>query len=262
MRPIALSIAGSDPSGGAGIQADLKVFHAGECYGTAVITALTVQNTTGVQAIAPVEAALVAQQLTALFDDLPVAAAKTGMLSTPAIVAAVADACAAKPELPLVIDPVVRAGSGNALAVGDVLAALRGRLLPLATVITPNLDEAAALTGRAVTDRASMADAARALVDAGARAALVTGGHLPDRPVDVLCLDGLVHALDAPRIVVARTHGTGCTLTAAITAHLAHGHAVADAIARAKAYVGRALQSAPRPGHGAQPLDHHAAFHG
>ena len=256
MRPIALTVAGSDPSGGAGIQADLKVFHACETYGAAVIAALTVQNTRGVTAVVAIDPALVEQQLAAVLDDLVVAAAKTGMLADPRTVELVATRFAAVPATTLVVDPVIRSGGGATLAVGDVLAAIRRYLLPVTTVITPNLDEAAALTGRPVTDVPSMRDAARALVDAGARAALITGGHLPERPIDVLCLDGVLHEFDGTRVAIARSHGTGCTLTAAITAHLAHGHALADAIGRSKDYVTRALRTAPIIGHGARPLDH------
>ena len=256
MQPIALTVAGSDPSGGAGLQADLKVFHACDVYGAAVVAAITVQNTRGVYAVVPIDPELVEQQLAAVLDDLAVSAAKTGMLADPLTVAIVARRFAALPAIALVVDPVVCSGGGVTLAVGDVLLAIRTVLLPVATVITPNLDEAMALTGRPVTDVASMRDAARALVDAGARAVLITGGHLPDRPVDVLGLDGTLHELEGTRIPIERSHGTGCTLTAAITAHLAHGHTLADAIVRSKEYVTRALRTAPAVGGGARPLDH------
>lgn len=256
MPPVALTVAGSDPSGGAGLQADLKVFHAFGVYGAAVPTALTVQDTTGVHALHPLDAALVAAQLDAVLDDLTIAAAKTGMLATPAIVDAVARCFAARPAIPLVVDPVARAGAGQSLASGDVLRAIREILLPRSALVTPNLDEAAALVGRPVADVAGMRDAAHALLDLGARAVLVTGGHLPGRPTDIFAAAGVTQALDAPRVAVGRTHGTGCTLTAAITAALARGDTLPTAVTTAKAYIGDALAGACAVGRGALPLDH------
>src|SRR5262249_41607209 len=194
--PVALSIAGSDPSGGAGIQADLKTFHAFRVYGTAVITALTVQNTRGVRAVHPVPPDVVVAQLDAVDDDLRIAAAKIGLVPTPDLVAALAARLRRRPLPGVVLDPVLVAGSGDALAAADTVAALDA-LLPCATLVTPNLTEAAALTGRAVRDVAEMADAARALAEHGAAAVLVKGGHLPGRPVDVLLAGGIVHDLDA-----------------------------------------------------------------
>lgn len=256
MSPVALTVAGSDPSGGAGLQADLKVFHAFGVYGAAVPTALTVQDTSAVHAVHPLDPALVAAQLDTVLDDLTIVAAKTGMLATPAIVAAVARCFARQPAIPLVVDPVARAGAGQSLASGDVLRAIRDVLLPHCALVTPNLDEAAALAGRPVTDLAGMRDAAHALLDLGARAVLVTGGHLPGRPVDVFATAGVTDTLDAPRIAVGRTHGTGCTLTAAITAALARGDILTTAVSTAKAYVGDALAGAYAVGRGALPLDH------
>jgi hydroxymethylpyrimidine/phosphomethylpyrimidine kinase len=253
---IALSIAGSDPSGGAGLQADLKTFAAYRVYGTAVVTACTVQNTRGVQATHPVSPEIVGAQLAAVLEDLAVGAAKTGLLPDGATVRAVAAVLAGRPALPLVVDPVLVSTSGHALAGDSTLAALRHTLLPIAALVTPNLAEAAALTGRPVGTREDMRRAARALVDAGARAALVTGGHLVDSACDVFCDGTHVHDLDAPRITTASSHGTGCTLAAAVTAGLARGEALDAAVVRAKRYVTRALAGARPLGGGLHLLDH------
>jgi len=253
---VVLTIAGSDPSGGAGLQADLKVFHAHRCWGAAVVTALTVQDTTRVHAVEPVAPALVAHQLDVVLADLDVRAAKTGMLGTPDVVDVVAARFAARPPIPLVVDPVLVASAGQSLAAAGVVAALRTRLLPVAALVTPNLAEAEALLGRRVADVDGMRDAARALVDAGARAALVTGGHLPDRAVDVLYDGRAVHVLDAPRLHVGPTHGTGCALSAAIVARLAAGDALVDAVAAAKRWTHAALAAAVAPGHGRRSPDH------
>jgi hydroxymethylpyrimidine/phosphomethylpyrimidine kinase len=252
---VALTIAGSDPSGGAGIQADLKTFHAFGVYGTAVLTALTVQNTRGVRAVHPVPPDVVLAQLDAVDDDLRVAAAKIGLVPTPALAAALADRLRRRPLPNLILDPVLVAGSGDALGAEGTAAALHA-LLPCSALVTPNLEEAAALTGRSVRDPAGMADAARALVDLGAPAALVKGGHLPGRPVDVLLAGGVLQTLDAARVAVARTHGTGCTLSAAIAAGLAGGLDLVAAVARARRFVQRALAAALAVGGGARSLDH------
>jgi len=251
-----LSIAGSDPSGGAGIQADLKTFHACGVYGAAVVTSLTAQNTVGVRDRRDVEPAFVAAQLTAVLDDLPVAAAKTGMLPNAGVVAAVVEVLRARPIPALVVDPVLVATSGVALADPTTLEALRDGLVPMSSVVTPNLLEAEALTGRPVRTHAEMREAARALVAMGARAALVKGGHLPDRACDVLAIGGTIHELDAPRIDVGATHGTGCTLSAATAAGLAAGLPLLDAVTRAKRYVTRALVASVPLGRGSRPLDH------
>jgi hydroxymethylpyrimidine/phosphomethylpyrimidine kinase len=253
--PVALSVAGSDPSGGAGIQADLKTFHAFSVYGAAVITAVTVQNTYGVRAVHAVPPDIVLAQLEAVDDDLAVSAAKIGLVPAPELAAALAARLARRPLPRLVVDPVLGAGSGDPLVAAGTDAALRA-LLPHATLVTPNLSEAALLTGRPVRDVATMADAARALIDLGAGAALVTGGHLADRPVDVLVAAGVVHRLDASRVPLPRTHGTGCTLSAAVVAGLAAGEELVAAVARAKRFVHDALSIAPAVGGGARPLDH------
>lgn len=253
--PVVVSIAGSDPSGGAGIQADLKTFHTFDVYGAAVLTSLTVQNTTGVRGRQDVDPAMVVAQLAAVQDDLPVAAAKTGMLPTPETIAALAAHLRQRPLTALVVDPVLVATSGDALATASTADALRA-LFPLAALVTPNLPEAAALTGRAVDDLAAMRDAARALRDLGAAAVLVKGGHLPGRPIDVLATACGIVELDAPRVEPAVAHGTGCSLSAAIAAGLAAGRPLEEAVGRAKRWLGRALAAAPALGHGARPLDH------
>jgi len=253
---VTLTIAGSDPSGGAGIQADLKTFHAFGVYGTAVIAALTAQDTTAVRAVTSVDPGLVAAQLDAVLDDLAVRATKTGLLASVPVIVAVADRLRAHRGGPLVVDPVMVATSGDRLAEPAALETLRDLLLPLATLVTPNLAEAAALTGRPVTDLGGMRDAARALVDRGTRAALVTGGHLAGAPIDVLCADGLVHDFEGTRRPVGAVHGAGCTLSAAITAGLAEGRTLADSIVAAKRYVEAAIGSAAALGRGSRPLNH------
>ncbi len=258
MRVAVLSIAGSDPSGGAGIQADLKTFEALGAYGAAVVTSLTAQNTTGVRGRHDVPAAFVAAQLDAVLEDLTIAAAKTGMLPDAAIVDVVAERFRRASAPPLVVDPVLVATSNDALTAASALPAIRDRLLPIATVVTPNLAEASALVGRPVTTVATMRDAARALVERGARAALVKGGHLPDRACDVLATAEGVYEIQAPRHPVGRTHGTGCTLAAAIAVELARGRGVLDAVRAAKAYVGRAIAGSFAVGRGSRVLDHGA----
>jgi hydroxymethylpyrimidine/phosphomethylpyrimidine kinase len=253
--PVALSVAGSDPSGGAGIQADLKTFHAFGVYGAAVVTALTVQNTRGVRAVHPVAPDVVIAQLDAVDDDLTIASTKLGLVADAALAAALAARLERRALPNLVVDPVLVAGSGDALASAGTATALRA-LLPHAVLVTPNLAEAAALTGRRVEDVAGMREAARALVGHGARAALVKGGHLPDRPIDVLLVGTDVHELDAARIPSGPTHGTGCTLSAGIAAALADGADLLAAVMRARRFVHRALAAAPRMGGGSRPLDH------
>jgi hydroxymethylpyrimidine/phosphomethylpyrimidine kinase len=253
--PIALSVAGSDPSGGAGIQADLKTFAAFEVYGAAVLTCATAQNTTGVRATGELPVELIAAQLDAVLDDLAVGAVKTGMLGRAEIVAVVAERLA-RARLPLVVDPVMVATSGDALLADGGVAALRERLLPLARLVTPNLAEASVLCGRPVRSLADMREAARQIADLGPRAVLVKGGHLAGAACDVLLDDGALHELAAERIASGPLHGSGCTLSAAIAAGLARGDALAEAVARAKHYVHDAIRGALRVGQGARPLDH------
>ena len=254
MTAIALTIAGSDSSGGAGIQADLKTFSALGVYGASVITALTAQNTRGVDGIHDVPPEFVARQIDSVFSDLAVNAVKIGMLSQPAIIAAVAAGLDRHGARNVVLDPVMIAASGAALLVPEAVETLRRVLVPKALLVTPNLPEAAALTGRPVSTASEMRDAARALTDMGARAALVKGGHLPDAAVDVLWDGVSFHELTAPR-VPGIFHGTGCTLSAAIAVYLARGTQLRDAVAQAKRYVTDAIADSPARGRGARPLD-------
>jgi hydroxymethylpyrimidine kinase/phosphomethylpyrimidine kinase len=251
---IALTIAGSDSGGGAGIQADLKTFQRFGVYGTSVITAVTAQNTLGVRAVHPLPAELVAAQLAAVAEDLPPAAFKTGMLATAALVREVAAGIARHDLANYVLDPVMVATSGDRLLDPDGERELE-RLLPLATIVTPNLAEAAILAGFPVVDAASMEQAGHRLVAAGAAAALVKGGHLAGNAlVDVLVTSAGVQRFQHRRIATTSIHGTGCTLSAAITAGLALGRSLQDAVATALDYVRRAIAQAPGLGAGAGPL--------
>jgi hydroxymethylpyrimidine/phosphomethylpyrimidine kinase len=254
VRTVALTIAGSDSSGGAGIQADLKTFAAFDVHGASVVTALTAQSTQAVRAVAAVAADFVGAQLDAVLDDLDVAAAKTGMLDRVEVVATVADRLRRRPVPHLVVDPVLVASTGATLLAPAGVDALRTLLLPLATLVTPNLREAETLTGRPVRDVAGMRDAARALVDAGARAALVTGGHLPGDPIDVLHDGRALHELPGVRHPGPSPHGTGCALSAAITARLARGDGLIAAVRTAKAWVADAIAATTPLGRGAPPL--------
>lgn len=259
LEPAVLTIAGSDSSGGAGIQADLKTASALGTYGASVVTVLTAQDTTGVQGIWPVPPAFVLDQLRSVARDLDVRAVKIGMLGDAALVAAVADGLAAElPGVPLVLDPVLVATSGDRLVPEDAVAALRERLVPRATVVTPNLPEARLLTGEDDPARAGAV-----LVAGGAAYALVKGGHAPGREVtDLLVAADGVDRLTAPRVDTRHTHGTGCTLSAGIAARLAQGDDVPTAVAAARAYLHRALVHGAtrsvslRPGAGHGPVDH------
>jgi hydroxymethylpyrimidine/phosphomethylpyrimidine kinase len=255
--PIALTIAGSDSGGGAGIQADLKTFHAFGVFGTSAITAVTVQNTLGVTGVHPVPVDVVRAQIAAVADDLPPAACKTGMLATAELVRAVA-ASIREHRLPnYVLDPVMVASSGDVLLEGGAARAIVGELLPLATLVTPNLDEAAVLVGAPVEDEPAMRRAAEMLVEMGARAALLKGGHLrAGELVDVLYDGREWHAWRHPRRQTRSTHGTGCTLSAAVAAGLAHGRPLARAVGEALDYVQRAMAAAPDLGRGHGPLNH------
>jgi hydroxymethylpyrimidine/phosphomethylpyrimidine kinase len=258
MQPIALTIAGSDPSGGAGVQADLKTFHQFGVYGEAVITLLTVQNTVSLEYFETVPAVVVLHQLRAVLDDIPPCAAKTGALGNREIIEAVSQG-AADFQFPLVVDPVLVSQHGKLLAPHDAWQAIRDRLIPCATLVTPNLAEAAELTGFEVADIDGMYRAARRLHDMGAKAVLVKGGHLEGDAVDVLYTTGFTREFRASRIETPHTHGTGCTYSAAITAALARGAFLEQAVAHAKAFVTEAIRSAPRLGRGSGPLNHHAS---
>jgi hydroxymethylpyrimidine/phosphomethylpyrimidine kinase len=254
---IALTIAGSDSGGGAGIQADLKTFHQFGVYGTSVIAALTAQNTRGVRAVESVPEAMVAAQLTALAEDLTPHALKTGMLAEAALVRLVAKAIRENGWQPLVVDPVMVASSGQRLLTTEAEDVIRESLVPLAALVTPNLDEAAVLTGRVVHDVPTMERAGETLVRFGAAAALVKGGHLGgDTLTDVLVTpDGIRH-FTRTRIPTGSTHGTGCTLSAAIAAGLALGRPLETAVADGLDFVNRAIARAPGLGGGHGPLDH------
>ena len=257
--PVACTVAGSDPSAGAGIQADLKTFAACGVYGATVVTAVTAQSTLAVGAVHPVPAVVVTEQIDAVATDLAPAAWKTGMLGGAELVHAVADGLRRHRAANLVVDPVMRSTSGRPLLSGGGVAALRSALLPLATVLTPNLEEAAALLRRPVDDLAGAREAARALCAFGPRLVVVTGGHLPgDRVVDCVFDAGVGVGLelDNPRVPGPGTHGTGCTLSAAIAAFLARGTSPLDAVASARAYLQEALLRAPGLGRGNGPLGH------
>jgi hydroxymethylpyrimidine/phosphomethylpyrimidine kinase len=256
MPAVVLTIAGSDPSGGAGIQADLKTFQAFGVYGAAVITSLTAQNTVGVRSRHDVPAGFVAAELDAVLDDLTVDAAKIGLVPDADVIEVLAERLRARPPRALVVDPVLVATSGDPLTAPSALGALRRCLLPLASLVTPNLAEAEALAGLPVRTVRDMREAATALVAHGARAVLVKGGHLAGRACDVLVTATGVHELDAPRLETGPVHGTGCTLSAAIAAELALGRSLLDAVRSAKAYVHQALAVPLAIGHGSRVLDH------
>jgi hydroxymethylpyrimidine/phosphomethylpyrimidine kinase len=255
--PRLLTIAGSDPSGGAGLQADLKTFHAYGGYGMAVVTALTAQNTVGVRGVHAPPASFVADQLEAVLDDCPPAAVKTGMLFSAEIVTAVADVLAARSAAPLVVDPVMVATSGDPLLQQDAVDAVRERLLPLAAVVTPNIPEAELLAGTTIVDREAAQEAAEALLGTGAGAVLVKGGHGREDSVhDVLCAPGAQPKwLSGPRFPVD-AHGTGCTLSAAIAAGLGWGRELHEAVGDAWTFVHEGLRLAVPVGAGAVPLNH------
>jgi hydroxymethylpyrimidine/phosphomethylpyrimidine kinase len=258
MRGRVLIVAGSDSGGGAGIQADIKTVTALGGYAATAVTALTAQDTLGVHGVHPVPPDFIARQMALVLADIGADAVKTGMLGDASVIEAVAAVLESNARgVPLVLDPVMVAKGGARLLDEDAVSALATRLLPLAFVITPNLPEAEVLTGRRITGPADMEAAARDLVARGARAALVKGGHLEAvEVVDVLADADGVRRFSAPRIDSRSTHGTGCTLASAIACSLAQGMALADAVARARAYVRRAIETAPGFGKGHGPLNH------
>lgn len=253
--PRALTIAGSDSGGGAGIQADLKTFAALGVYGLSALTAITAQNTEGVRAALDLPPALVEAQIDAVLEDIGADVAKTGMLSNPAIIEAVAGRIR-KWGLRVVVDPVMRAKGGASLLQPEAVATLRSVLLPLAEVVTPNLSEAEVLTGQRIETLDDMRAAARTIYALGPRHVVVKGGHRASEPVDVY-FDG-DHFIEfrAERIETPHTHGTGCTFSAAIAAFLARGLSVEEAVARSKRYVTEAIRHAPGIGHGHGPTAH------
>jgi hydroxymethylpyrimidine/phosphomethylpyrimidine kinase len=259
VRAIALTLAGSDCSGGAGIQADLKTFAAFQVYGAAVLTALTAQNTHGVTGVLAVPPDFIAKQISAVVSDLNVGAVKTGMLGDRATVDAVADAVERHGLMPLVVDPVMVATSGDVLLAPDAVDAVRQRLAPLATVLTPNLLEAAHLTGEEpAQSQADMQRQGEKLLSLGAKSVLVKGGHLSGDSTDLLVTSNGTRAFTAVRLDTRNTHGTGCSLSAAIAACLARGHDVPASVERAKDFVWHALQAGRDLGVGSGngPLDH------
>lgn len=258
--PRVLSIAGSDSGGGAGIQADLKTFSALGCYGMTAITALTAQNTQGVRAIHGVPPDMLRQQIDAVVEDIGLHAVKIGMLHAPEIVHTVAEAIDRHALVNVVLDPVMVATSGAVLIENPAIAALVRELFPRADLVTPNLDEAALLVGRPLNDERDMEAAAHELLAMGARAVLLKGGHLRGEVVSDLLLTpgGALTWMRAPRIHSANTHGTGCTLSSAIAAHLALGASLPEAVQAARAFVRAALEAGAkvRTGAGSGPLNH------
>lgn len=257
MTPVALTIAGSDPSGGAGIQADLKTFHQFGVYGEAAITLLTVQNTCSVAEVVLVEPRLVRAQVEAVLDDIPPRAVKTGALGSAAIIETVAS-LAPRLNAPLVVDPVMISKHGAPLIAADASAVLAEKLLPLASLVTPNLHEAEALAGRPVRSPEEMEEAARRLHGRCGAAVLVKGGHLEGEAADLLFDGKEVHWYRAPRLDTPHTHGTGCTYSAAITACLACGLPLHAAVERAKRFIAEAIRTNPGLGRGSGPVNHHA----
>ncbi len=256
--PVALTIAGSDSGGGAGIQADLKTFTVLGVYGMSALTAVTAQNTVGVRGVAMLEPSFVAQQIDAVLDDIPCDAVKTGMLGTAEIVRTVAERLIAHDAANLVVDPVMIAKSGDRLLADEARAAVVEALLPIARVVTPNIPEAEALLGAEVT-HATMEDAARALCALGAGAAVIKGGHLEAGPAEDLLFDaqtGEIHRFRAPRLETTNTHGTGCTFASAIAAFLARGRRLERAVAWAKRFVTEAIRRGLPLGEGHGPTDH------
>jgi hydroxymethylpyrimidine/phosphomethylpyrimidine kinase len=255
--PVALTIAGSDPSGGAGIQADLKTFHQRGVYGTSVLTLLTVQNTRQVSAVEVLSPQIVEAQLLAVLEDIPPAAAKTGALGNYEIVSLIAEK-ARSFRFPLVVDPVMISKHGQPLMTAEARAAMVELLLPHAFLITPNLHEAGELARMTVHDLATMEEAAARIASQGATAVLVKGGHLEEDAVDVLYRAGKFAHFRSPRIHTPHTHGTGCTYSACIAAELAKGRDLMDAVDTAKKYITRAIETNPGLGNGAGPINHHA----
>ncbi len=261
--PIALTIAGSDSGGGAGIQADLKTFHQYGVYGTSVVVAVTAQNTLGVTAVHEIPVDIVTSQMAALAEDLLPHATKTGMLASPELVEAVASGIRRLEFSKLVVDPVIVATSGDRLLSEEAERSVVEYLVPLATIVTPNLHEAAALAGQSVSTIDDMESAGRKLLDMGTEAVLVTGGHLErsGEIVDVLITETDTRHFVHPRLESSSTHGTGCTLSAAITAELAHGTRLGTAVEHAIDFVHRAIEQAPPIGRGHGPLNHFVAAH-
>ncbi len=254
--PKALTIAGSDSGGGAGIQADLKTFSAFRVFGMSVVTAVTAQNSVGIQGVVSLPPAFVGQQIDAVLFDFGADVVKIGMLGTAPIIAEVADRLRAHGTEPIVLDPVMVATAGGSLLEPSAGEALVKELLPLAHVVTPNLHEAGTLAGMTVETEAEMEEAARRIQALGARTVLVTGGHLKDGATDILWTGREFTRFAGPRVESTTTHGTGCTFSAAIAAGLARRQSLGDAIREAKAYVTAALREGFQPGRGVGVLRH------
>lgn len=255
--PVALTVAGSDSGGGAGIQADLKTFQAFGVFGTSALTAVTAQNTRGVADVQLIRPALVARQVEVVMEDLRPDACKSGMLGDAGIIEAVAESLERPGTPPYVLDPVMVAQSGDPLLAEEAVDVLRDRLVPLADVVTPNLHEAEMLTGRAVRDAGGMREAAERIAGMGADAVLLKGGHLEgDRVVDFLYREGGWREWSGPRLETPHTHGTGCTLSSAVAAGLALGWELEEAVGNGLHFTRQALATAPRLGHGNGPLNH------
>jgi hydroxymethylpyrimidine/phosphomethylpyrimidine kinase len=254
--PKALTIAGSDSGAGAGIQADLKTFAALGVYGTSALTAITAQNTRSVLAVAEVPEEVIALQIDAVLEDIGADAAKTGMLSSSSIIETVADRIEAWGIGKLVVDPVMVAKSGDRLLQFDAIEALKIRLLPLALIVTPNIPEAEVLAGRPIETDEDARAAAAAIVELGPRYVVLKGGHRSGPPVDLILNGDLFLELPSERIATPNTHGTGCTFSAAITAHLARGREPIEAIREAKSFVTNALRASYRIGDGHSPVNH------
>ena len=255
--PVALTIAGSDPSGGAGIQADLKTFHQFGVYGTTVLTVITVQNTLRVSAVKPLPASMVLAQLNAVLEDMLPAAAKCGALGSREIVEVIAERASRFP-FPLVVDPVILSKHGKPMLEEDASVVLIKRLLPSAFLVTPNLAEATFLSGIEITGASSMEKAARAIAELGPQAVLIKGGHMEKTATDMLLYQGCIHTFSAPKIPTDQTHGSGCTHSAAITALLAKGCGLVEAVEKAKEFMTRAIETSPGLGRGIGPVNHFA----
>lgn len=250
---ISLTIAGSDPSGGAGLQADLKTFHQHRCYGMSVVTLLTVQNTKSVEQVRILDADFVVAQLKAVLDDIPPHAAKTGALGSAENVDALLSR-ASRFEFPLVVDPVMVSKHGSRLIEPDAVELIQRKLLPLTYLVTPNLAEAELLSERNIESVAQMERAAQSIAKLGPTHVLIKGGHLEDQATDVLFTGGQLHRFPAPRIESVHTHGTGCVYSAAITARLAYHQPVLEAVRDAKQFLTRAIEQAPGLGGGYGPI--------
>jgi hydroxymethylpyrimidine/phosphomethylpyrimidine kinase len=256
----ALTIAGSDSGAGAGIQADLKTFAALGVYGTSALTAITAQNTVGVTQVFALSPPLVGAQIDAIIEDIGMHAVKTGMLANAAIIAVVADKVQEHRLRNFVVDPVMVATSGDLLIKKNAVAALRSRLIPLATVVTPNIPEAEELTNMKIRSGKDIENAARRIVSMGAKAVVLKGGHLKGPAVDLFFDGKKVQAFRAPRIRTKNTHGTGCTFAAAIAAYLARGEDLENAVRAAKKYVTAAIRSGYPVGAGHSPVHHFHRF--